>query len=134
MRYFYDVSFDRKLRINEQSICKVCKLPNGSEQDAVGVMRDLLNCRDGIYDINYLNYDEITVIIDELCTNLYVLYYFFCIRFYIMLCSMLFLCIPCVILYSVYEIKVMVMLHDDSIRKHHTTLSCHLFVVHVVLY
>ena len=48
LRHFYDVSFDRKLRINEQSICKVCKLPNESEQDAVGVMRDLLNCRDGI--------------------------------------------------------------------------------------
>ena len=38
--------------MNEQSICKVYKLPNESEQDAtVGVMRDLLNCRDGIYDI-----------------------------------------------------------------------------------
>ena len=56
--------------VNEQYICKVYKLPNESEQDAtVGVMIDLLYCRDGIYDIDYLNYDEITVIIDELCTN-----------------------------------------------------------------
>ena len=69
LRYFYDVSFDRKLHINEQSICKVCKLPNESEQDALGVMRDLLKCRDGIYGIGYLNYDDITLIIDELCTN-----------------------------------------------------------------
>ena len=64
LRYFY-VSFDWKLRNNEQYICKVYKLPNESEQVViVGVMRDLLNCRDGIYDIDYLNYDEITVIID----------------------------------------------------------------------
>ena len=56
--------------MNEQSICKVYTLPNESEQDAtVGVMRDLLNCRDGIYDIGYLNYVEITLIIDELCTT-----------------------------------------------------------------
>ena len=47
LRYFYDVYFDRTLRINDQSICKVYKVPNESEQDAtVGVMRDLLNCRD----------------------------------------------------------------------------------------
>ena len=40
------------------SICKVYKLPNESEQHAtVGVMIDLLDCRDGIYDIGYLNYD-----------------------------------------------------------------------------
>ena len=32
LRYFYDVSFDRKLRINEQSIYKVCKLHSESEQ------------------------------------------------------------------------------------------------------
>ena len=70
LRYFV-----RKLRINEQSICKVYKLPNTSEQHAtVSVMRDSLNCRDGIYEIEYLNYDEITVTIDELCTNYYVLY------------------------------------------------------------
>ena len=70
LRYFYYVSFDRKLRINEQSISKVYKSPNESEQDAtVGVMRDLLNCRDDIYDIDYLNCDDITVIIDELCTH-----------------------------------------------------------------
>ena len=42
LRYFYDVSFDRDLHINEQSICKVCKLPSESEQDAtVGAMRGL---------------------------------------------------------------------------------------------
>ena len=70
LRYCYDASFDRKLRINEQSICKAYKSPSESEQDAtVGVKRDLLNCRDGVYDIDYLNYDDITVIIDDLCTN-----------------------------------------------------------------
>ena len=31
------------------------------------ILRDLL--RDGISDIDYFNYNEITVIIDELCTN-----------------------------------------------------------------
>ena len=57
-RYFYALYFDRKLRINEQSICKVYKLPNDSEQDAtIGVMKCLLSCREGIYDIGYLNYD-----------------------------------------------------------------------------
>ena len=58
------------LTISRPYISKVYKLPNESEQDArVGVMRDLLNCRDGIYDIDYVSYDEITVIIHELCTN-----------------------------------------------------------------
>ncbi len=42
LRYFYDVSFYRRLRIKEQYICKLYKLPNDSEQDAtVGVMRGL---------------------------------------------------------------------------------------------
>ena len=43
--YFYDVSFDRKLHVNEQSICKLYKLHSHSEQCAtVGVLRELLNC------------------------------------------------------------------------------------------
>ena len=43
LRYFYDVSFDRKLRIDEQALCNVYKLPNESEQDAtIGVTIDLL--------------------------------------------------------------------------------------------
>ena len=41
-----------------------------SEQFAtVGVLRELINCRDGINVIDYFNHDEITGIIDELCTN-----------------------------------------------------------------
>ena len=32
LRYFHDVSFDRKLRINKQSICRVYKLHSESEQ------------------------------------------------------------------------------------------------------
>ena len=35
-----------------------------------------MNCTDGINDVDYVNYDEITVIIDELYTNQYVLYSF----------------------------------------------------------
>ena len=68
--FLYDVSFDTKLHVNEQSICKLYKLHNANEQYAtVGVLRYLINCRDGINDIHYFNYDDITVIIDELCTN-----------------------------------------------------------------
>ena len=67
LRYFYDVSFDRKLHVNGQSICEVYQLHSESEQYAtVSVLRDLFNCRD---DIDYFNYDDITVIIDEVCTN-----------------------------------------------------------------
>ena len=35
----------------------------------VGVLRDLIKYRDGLYDIHYFTYDDITAIIDELCTN-----------------------------------------------------------------
>ena len=46
------------------------KLHNDNEQYAtVSVLRDLIDCRDGINDIHYFNYDDITVIINELCTN-----------------------------------------------------------------
>ena len=63
----YDVSIDMKLHVNEQTICNLYKLHNDNGQYAtVGVLRDLINCRYGLYDIHYLNYD---VIIDELCTN-----------------------------------------------------------------
>ena len=60
-----------KLDVNEQSICNLYKLHNDNEQYAiVGVLRELINCRDGINGIHYFNYDDIiTVIIDELCTN-----------------------------------------------------------------
>ena len=40
----------------------------------VGVLRELLNYRDGINDIEYFTNGEITLIIDEICTNWYVLY------------------------------------------------------------
>ena len=70
LRYFYDVSFDRKLHVDEQSICNLYKIHSDSEQYAtVGVLRDLINCRYGINVIDYYNYDDIIGIIDELCTN-----------------------------------------------------------------
>ena len=70
LHHLYDVSIDTKLHVNEQTICNLYKLHNDNEQYAtVGVLRDLINCRDGLYDIHYLNYGDITVIIDELCTN-----------------------------------------------------------------
>ena len=65
LRYLYDVYFDRKLHLNEQSICNLYKIHSDSEQYAtVGVLRDLINCRDGINVIDYYNYDDITGIID----------------------------------------------------------------------
>ena len=67
LRYLYDVSFDRKLHVNEQSICNLHKIH--SDSATVGVLSDLINCRDGINVIDYYNYDDITGIIDELCTN-----------------------------------------------------------------
>ena len=46
-----------------QSICELYKLHSDSDQCAtVGVLRELLRCKDGINDIDYLTYDE-------LCTN-----------------------------------------------------------------
>ena len=69
LRYLYYVSFDRK-HVNEQAICNLYKIHSDREQFAtVGVLRDLINCRDGINGIDYFNHDEITGIIDELCTN-----------------------------------------------------------------
>ena len=70
LRYLYDASFDRKMHVNEQAICNLYMIHSDSEQFAtVGVQRDLINCRDGINVIDYFNHDEITGIIDELCTN-----------------------------------------------------------------
>ena len=70
LRYLYYVSFDMKLHANEQSICNLYKLHNDNEEYAtVGVLLDWINCIDGINDIHYFNYDYITVIIYELCTN-----------------------------------------------------------------
>ena len=59
--YLYDVSFDRKLHVNEQSICNLYKIHiSDSEQYAtVSVLRDLINCRDGVNVIDYYNYDDI---------------------------------------------------------------------------
>ena len=46
-----------KLHVNEQSICNLYKLHNYNEQYAtVGVLRDLINCRDGTHDIHYFVY------------------------------------------------------------------------------
>ena len=70
LRHLYYVSNDTNLHVNEQTICNLYKSHNDNEQYAtVGVLRDLINCRDGLYDIHYFNYDDITAIIDELCTN-----------------------------------------------------------------
>ena len=70
LRYLYNISFDRKLHINELAICSLYKIHNDSEQFAtVGVLRELINCRDGISVIDYFSHDEITGIIDELCSN-----------------------------------------------------------------
>ena len=56
-RYLYDVSFDR----NEQYICNLYQIHSDSEQYAtIGVLRDLINCRDGINVIDYYNYGDIT--------------------------------------------------------------------------
>ena len=60
LRHVYDVSIDTRLHVNEQTICNLYKLHNDNEQYAtVGVMRDLINCLDGLYDIHYFNYDDI---------------------------------------------------------------------------
>ena len=60
-----------KLHVNAQSVCNLYKLHSDNEQYAtVGVLIDVMNCRDGINDIDVLlNYYDISVIIDELCTN-----------------------------------------------------------------
>ena len=52
--HFYDVSFDMKLRVNEQSVCNLYELHSDNEHYAtVGVLIDLINCRDGINDIDF---------------------------------------------------------------------------------
>ena len=53
------LSFDMKLHVDEQSTCKLYKLHCDNEQYAAfGVLKDLINCRDGINDIDYFNYDD----------------------------------------------------------------------------
>ena len=64
---------------------KLTKLQSDSEQCAtVGVLRGLLLFSDGVDMIEYFNSDEVTLIIDELCTNvyIYVLYSFVFSRIY----------------------------------------------------
>ena len=56
--------------INELSICEVYNLHNDSEQcAAVGALRELPNCREGINMIEYVNCDEVSLVIEELFTN-----------------------------------------------------------------
>ena len=71
LRHLYDVSIDTKLPVNEQTICNVYKFNDNEQYATVDVLRDLINCRYGLglYGIHYFNYDDITAIIDELCTN-----------------------------------------------------------------
>ena len=111
--YYYYVSIDSKLHVNEQPICKLYTLHSESEQCATdGVLRELLNYRDGIYVIEYLTYDEMTLIIDEwalhnlvcailICINLYSLSFFL---FVGISCSLMFyFSIFMYYKYSVYE-------------------------------
>ena len=58
LRHLYDVY-----------ICNFYKFNDNEQYATVGVLQDLINCRDGLYDIHCYNYDDITAIIDELCTN-----------------------------------------------------------------
>ena len=69
LRHLYDVSIDTKLHVNEQTICNFYKFNDNEQYATVDVLQDLINCRYGLYDIHYYNYDDITAIIDELCTN-----------------------------------------------------------------
>ena len=51
LRHLYDVSIDTKLHVNEQTICNVYKFNYNEQYATVSVLRDLINCRDGLYDI-----------------------------------------------------------------------------------
>ena len=55
--YFYYIYFDMKLHVNEQSICNVyiSHIVIVSSTTA-SVLRYLINCRDGINDIDYFSY------------------------------------------------------------------------------
>ena len=57
--HLYDVSIDTKLHVNEQNICNFYKFNDNEQYATFGVLRDLINCRDGLYDIHYFNYDAI---------------------------------------------------------------------------
>ena len=63
------IAFITGWRLYEQTICNFYKFNDDEQYATVGVLRDLINCRDGLYDIHYFNCDDITAIIDELCTN-----------------------------------------------------------------
>ena len=53
LHYYYDVSFARKLHVNDQSVCKLNKLHSDSGHwSTVSVLRQLPNCRDGINGID----------------------------------------------------------------------------------
>ena len=70
LRHYYGVCFDRNMSLNNKSMCKLYKLNNHSEHRAtVSVLRELIYCGDGINTVDCLTYDEITLTIEELCTN-----------------------------------------------------------------
>ena len=52
LRHLYDVSIDTKLHVNEQTICNVYKFNYNEQYATVSVLRDLINCRDGLYYIH----------------------------------------------------------------------------------
>ena len=70
------------LLMSRLSVIYTSYIYDNEQYATVGVLRDLINCLDGLYDIYYLNYDDITVIIDELCTNYYALAIFICTYLY----------------------------------------------------
>ena len=51
LRHLYDVSIDSKLHVNDQTICNFYKFNDNEQYATVGVLQDLINCRDGLYDI-----------------------------------------------------------------------------------
>ena len=67
LNYFYDVSFHMKLHVFKMSSLSVICISHivivSSIYAIVRGQRDLIKCRDGINDINYCIYDDITVII-----------------------------------------------------------------------
>ena len=99
LHYYYEVSFDRRV-VYMYVVQHKLQVHSDSEQcTTVVVLRELLNCRDGINDI------EITLIIDELCTIFVCILSCLCIS-YIVFCDVLFLCFVCFIVLRV-RINVM---------------------------
>ena len=48
LRHLYDVFIDTKLHVNAQTICNFYKFNDNEQYATLGVLRDLINCRDGL--------------------------------------------------------------------------------------